>query len=356
MAEFEASSGEVISTGLGSMSAKMKYCTGNYDPFNAAGPSSCFCVRFSPCNRYLAVSFSSGVISVYDADTGELENTLTSASNASHSAVAMQLRWKPNSLQLMSVTANADLDGQVTHWHTQSGKCLSTITERGNQLLCSDYFIDGSRFATAGYDRTPRVYDDKTRRELQTLSRGDGYTTNGHSNHIFSVKCHPGTSNIIFTGGWDNTVQFWDTRQEKSIRSLSNCFICGDTLDFDISRDCLLTGSHRSTDALQMWDFGTGKLVETVSNHTDSIDTRSMLFAAQYSKDAGSRMIGAGGHQVNEAKLLVQEADGTKVFAALVGLEKPVFSLDFAHNSQLVAVGVADGLVRVLELSTRRDY
>lgn len=255
----------------------------------------------------------------------------------------------------MSVTANADSDGQVVHWQSQSGRCLETTTERENQILCSDYFVDGSKFATAGYDRKLRVYDDKTHTQLQMLHKGDGRTTVGHSNHIFSLKCHPAQSHLLFTGGWDNTVQFWDIRMEKSFRSLSNCFICGDTLDFDSSNDQLMTGSHRSNEALQIWDFGTGTLVENVSCRTEHLDTSSMFFAAQFSKDSGSRMMAAGGHQANEAKFLVRESDGPKVFGALVGLEKPVFSLDFAHNSKQIAVGVGDGVVRVVDFTRSHD-
>ena len=29
----------------------------------------------------------------------------------------------------------------------------------------------------------------------------------GHTNRVFSIKCHPSDPNIVFSGGWDNTVQ-----------------------------------------------------------------------------------------------------------------------------------------------------
>jgi len=256
----------------------------------------------------------------------------------------------------MSGIANADSDGQVVHWNAQSGKYVSTLTERENQVLCVDYFPDGQKFATAGYDRKIRIYDEQTRNLFQTLYRGDGHSTCGHSNHVNSLKCHPVQTNILFSGGWDNTVQMWDMRQEKSFRSLSNVTICGDTLDFDASSDSLLTGSCRTRDALQLWDFGTGKLAQSVpvhTNDTESLSSRSMLFAAQFSKDQESKMIGSGGHQVSEAKFHSREGNETTVFGALVGLEKPVFSLDFAHNSRAIAVGAADGGVRVIELTRR---
>lgn len=348
MVDEESYSGKLNCTAEGAVHANIRWCA-NFDPFATTNPS-CFCVRFSPCDRYLAVAFYNGAICIFNTADGTMEYSLTATQNAAQSAVAMQLRWRPNSLLLMSGIANADLDGQIVHWSAQSGKYVSNLVERQNQVLCADYFQDGSKFATAGYDRKVRIYDDKTRQIIQTLHRGDGMTTVGHSNHINSLKCHPSAGHFLFSGGWDNTVQMWDTRMEKSFRSLSNVYICGDALDFDSSTDVLLTGSCRTTDALQLWDFNSGKLVETIQDQTDAFQTQSMLFTAQFSKDSGSRMIAAGGHQVNEAKFYSRGPQGAEIFGALQELDKPVFSLDFAHNSRMIAVGVADGGVRLLEL------
>merc|ERR1712232_717166 len=59
-----------------------------------------------------------------------------------------QLRWRPHSAQSKTksvlISVNAEMDGQICHWHIKSGKCLHTITEKGNQLFCIDYFSDGS--------------------------------------------------------------------------------------------------------------------------------------------------------------------------------------------------------------------
>lgn len=40
----------------------------------------------------------------------------------------------------------------------------------------------------------------------------------GHRFRIFSIKYHPKYLNLFLSGGWDNTIQFWDTRQPHSIR------------------------------------------------------------------------------------------------------------------------------------------
>ena len=66
----------------------------------------------------------------------------------------------------------ADADGSAQHWHITSGKCLHTINDPDNQLFCVDYRPDGALFATAGKDRSVRVYDEATKSLVTRMSGG----------------------------------------------------------------------------------------------------------------------------------------------------------------------------------------
>jgi len=346
---------ELRPLGAGARRVRAKYtCNPGY-----ADATDCFCVRFSPDDQYLAASFSNGAVHVFDAATGKQEFVLNAPSEAEEGKLSAplpttQLRWRPHSAQSKTksvlISVNAEFDGQVLHWHIKSGKCLHTITERGNQLFCIDYFNDGSQFATAGRDRIVRVYDEATKRMTQELSSGDLKESAGHSNRVFSLKYHPTDPNILISGGWDNTVQMWDVRRGHSIKSLWNCYICGDSVDLSNDGTRILTGSWRPEDALQIWDMGTGKVIETVDWRASTGQT-SMLFGAQFSKDPASSMILAGGSQDNEAKLFdCSGGQAATPFGALINLRKPVFSLDWSPSSKMAAIGCADGQVRVLEV------
>jgi WD40 repeat protein len=346
---------ELQPLGAGTKRIRAKYsCNPGYEP-----AADCFCVRFSPDDEYLAASFSNGAIHVFNAETGKQEFVLNGPGESEGTLQAplptTQLRWRPHSAQSKTksvlISVNAEFDGQVLHWHIKSGKCLHTITEKGNQLFCLDYFSDGSQFATAGRDRTVRVYDEATKRMTQQLQAGDLKETAGHSNRVFSLKYHPTEPHIILSGGWDNTVQVWDTRRGHSIKSLWNCYICGDSVDFSGDGTRVLTGSWRTENALQIWDFGTGKVLETVDWKSATSQTTSMLFSAQFSKDEAGSMVLAGGSQENEAKFFhCQKGQPTTAFGALVNMPKPVFSTDFSSNSKMAAIGGADGQIRVLEV------
>lgn len=40
----------------------------------------------------------------------------------------------------------------------------------------------------------------------------------GHSSRVYCVKYSPNESNILFSGGWDDTIQIWDDRISNSQR------------------------------------------------------------------------------------------------------------------------------------------
>ncbi|CAM9158576.1 unnamed protein product, partial [Discosporangium mesarthrocarpum] len=145
-----------------------------------------------------------------------------------------------------------------------SGKCLNSIAEE-DQFYALDYRRDGSVFAASGKNHTVRIYDETTKHEVMILQGGTGYGTSstpGHSNRVFALRFHHDDPEVLLTGGWDNTVQFWDMRVRHSVRSIFGPHLSGDALD--VCGNQVLTGSWRPKDPLEIWDYGTGQLVETV--------------------------------------------------------------------------------------------
>jgi len=57
----------------------------------------------------------------------------------------------------------------------------------------------------------------------------------GHKSRVFCACFHPKSMHELISGGWDDTIQFWDVRQAHSVRYISGVHICGDSLD--ISRN-----------------------------------------------------------------------------------------------------------------------
>ncbi len=97
------------------------------------------------------------------------------------------------------------------------------------------------------------LYDFETMKRLGELGGHEG----GHNNKIFCTKFDLSNSKIIYSGGWDQKVLIWDLRQEgdNPCAKISGPLICGDAIDQDSRTTTLLTGSHATTDSLQLWDL-----------------------------------------------------------------------------------------------------
>ena len=54
---------------------------------------------------------------------------------------------------------------------------------------------------------------------------------NGHQSRVFCACFNPASNYELISGGWDNTIQFWDVRQPFALRYISGVHICGDGID-----------------------------------------------------------------------------------------------------------------------------
>ena len=168
-----------------------------------------FCVRWSPDDALLAVGCGDGVVRVFHAADGRLAYNLEREGDVVRLPTTC-LRWRPVSetTRTKNVLLAANADGTVCHWHVTSRKCMHTISEEGNQVYALDYSQDGALFATGGKDYSVRVYDEATKSVMHTLATGwIGAPSGGHSNRIFSIKFSPDNPTLLYSGGWDNTIQ-----------------------------------------------------------------------------------------------------------------------------------------------------
>ncbi|OQR96839.1 hypothetical protein ACHHYP_13205 [Achlya hypogyna] len=315
-------------------------------------PSEVFCTRFSPDGTLLAAGCGDGAIRIFNVANGALAYTLMQPHhNYGFGMPCTALRFRPlaSSSKTKNVLLAVNSNGSVEHWHITSGKCLHAITDEQNQLYALDYRPDGAMFATSGKDHTIRVYDEATKTEVLAMKGGHGTLTAGHSNRVFSVKFHPLDEHTIVSGGWDNTVQIWDTRAGHSVRGIYGPHIAGDAIDVN-GRNEILTGSWRPESPLELWDYGSGKRLAAIPWNQSALKGEPcFLYAAQFSKDPRSRLIAAGGSGSNEGKVFDHDA-GNKLVGTVAGLSRGVFTLDFGPQGDKLALAGADAAIRIIDI------
>jgi len=202
------------------------------------------------------------------------------------------------------------------------------------------------------------------------LKGGDSLTTAGHSSRVLAARFAPapcGDGNLLVSGGWDNTVQFWDLRAGHAVRLIYGPHICGDALDMEPRGKLLLTGSWREDEPLELWDFGTGKRVEALPWRSEgsSPSPCCLLYAARFSRDPAASMIVAGGSfpgpGLGEAKVIERRpaeasdagsgaGSGCRCAGTLVRFT--CISADFSprQDNPMVAFAGSDGRVRAKRL------
>ena len=126
--------------------------------------------------------------------------------------------------------------------------------------------------------------------------------------------------------------------------------ISGDAVD--VHDGVILTGSWRVDHQLQLWDFGSGKLIEEIQwgNSAASEGSSCMLYAASFSRDG--MLVAAGGSGSNEAKVFDRSC-GNALVGTVGGMTRGVYSVDFNHDGTKLAVAGGDATVRRFDISGR---
>lgn len=85
-----------------------------------------------------------------------------------------------------------------------------------------------------------------------------------------------------------------------TVRQMFGPHICGDAID--ITGREILAGSWRDKSALQVWDFGTGKLIEDVNFGAAGGEAPCKLYTARLGKTRCKGLVFAGGSGSNEVR------------------------------------------------------
>ncbi|KAK7867844.1 hypothetical protein R5R35_003519 [Gryllus longicercus] len=239
-------------------------------------PSEVLSIKYTSGYQYLAVGMTNGTIDLYTMPTGVLVRNLAEKDKGSVGPVT-NIKHGMTPLHVRNITAT-HVDGTIKCWDIHSGSIKYSIREK-RQVLGLAYHPQLAKFITFGEDARIHLYDEESSCLEGVYEPTDlPEAVDGHVSRVFSGCFNPAMPYEFITGGWDDTIQVWDTRVNQSIRHMSGAHICGDGLDINSSGKQVVSFSWQKTNPHQLWDYATGKLLMNFEVDTHN----SMLYCGQF--------------------------------------------------------------------------
>ena len=198
--------------------------------------------------------------------------------------------------------ASASMDGTCALFNF-SGKKLASLVGHVGRLAKVKYHPSGTSIATAGYDKTIRLWDANTSQEIfcqEAHSRpsydcafnGDGsllfstgldsyarmwdlrsgrclWTMKGHSKGVTSISVDV-TNSLCVTGGEDNLVKVWDLRKQENAYTIPAHSRLVSSVSFEPKRGCwFISSSFDGT--IKLWSAIDFSLLACLEGHEGKV-------------------------------------------------------------------------------------
>jgi WD40 repeat protein len=219
-----------------------------------------------------------------------------------------------------------------------------TLYGHTGQVTSVSMSPDGARLATGSLDRTAKVWDAVTGRELLTLK--------GHTGRVFGVAFSPDGQRLA-TGSEDRTARIWDAITGCELVTLKGHAdtVLGVAFSPDGQRLATASGRLPWLDPQagedwtgKVWDAVTGRELFTLKGHTGRV------FAVAFSPD-GRRLATAGADKTAK----VWDAVTGRVLLTLQGHTDAVLGVAFSPDGQRLATASWDATVKVWHARTGQE-
>jgi len=229
--------------------------------------------------------------------------------------------------------ASGGWEKTVRIWDAATGRELETLRGHEDIVWAVAFSPDGRRLASASSDKTVRVWDAATGRELAAF--------HGHQDRVASVAFSPDGRRLASASS-DKTVRIWDAETGQEIRTLKGHAWWVISVVFSPDGRRLASASHDKT--VRIWDAATGSELLTLGGDED------VVWGVAFSPD-GRRLASAGGDKT----VRIWDAAAGRELVALRGHQDAVKFVAFSPDGRRLASASSDKTVRIWDAATGHE-
>lgn len=249
----------------------------------------------------------------------------TNLTLSGHTAMVHDIKYSPDGQWL----ASAGFDKTLRIWNAKSGQQISVLNGHTGPVTSVCFSPDGKQLASCGHDTNARLWDVATGQLKHTLS--------GHTKDIGSVAISPDGS-LVATAGSDGLIKLWNASTGEIERTISEHGSWVWCVAF--SPDGKTIASAGKNTLVKLWNIETGTLRST---HPHSGEAFFVCYSPK-----GDFVAVTGFNQVMRLWDLKQ---GNLKWQLLAGHGYP-HTCDFSPDGNTIAMANADHSIRFWDIQT----
>ncbi|KAJ0182820.1 hypothetical protein K1T71_002189 [Dendrolimus kikuchii] len=185
----------------------------------------------------------------------------------------------------------------------------------------------GNKCLTGSYDRTCKMWDIESGKELKSLE--------GHQNVVYSVSFNFPACNRVLTGSFDKSAKIWNPDTGECLATLWGHTGEVVAAQFNAKTDLVGTGSMDNT--AKLFDVRTGNEIHTYTGH------KAEVIALQFDPNEGQKLITGS----FDGTISIWDTRAKERVAVLKGHDGEISNVQFNWDSSLVGSSSLDGSAKL---------